>query len=59
MDTQNAHRPGDAARLRRVGRGLRKRLTAMVRLSWNPLRLFYVPIALLIALTPIPVPNPL
>jgi len=43
--------------LRRLGRGLRKRLIAVVRLSWNPLRLLYGPIALLITFTSVPAPS--
>lgn len=43
--------------LRRLGRGLCRKSLAVVRLSWNPLRLLYGPIALLITFTSVPAPS--
>lgn len=59
MDTHQhtPRRTDNAARLRRARRGLRRRLTAVVRLSWNPLRLLYGPIALLLTFTSVPAPS--
>lgn len=43
--------------LRRLGRGLYRKSLAVARLSWNPLRLLYGPIALLITFTSVPAPS--